>query len=333
MNILISMPKGYIRDSFIGGDVSQKIEFIGNVIWNEGTEQWSPEELRDKLEDMDVCITGWGVPRFDSKVLEKADRLKLLVHTGGTVAPVVSPDLYARGIRVVSGNDGYARSVAEGVIAYMLLGLRKLPHFIQEMKDTRWVKPSYYNEGLLDQTVGLIGFGKIAEYLIPLLKCFHTHIKVYSRHMTEEQAKAWGVERASIEEIMATCKIVSLHCASNAQNYHLINETNLKLLQDGALLLNTARGEVVDEDALADICSRRNITAVLDVYEQEDPVPTDCKLWDHENIIMIPHMCGPTVDQRRVIGRRLIHEIETFYTDGTLSMEIGEAAAARMTAK
>ena len=213
----------------------------------------------------------------------------------------------------------------------MLLGLRRLPYFMGEMRETGWVAPHYWNEGLLDQTVGLVGYGSVTAHLIPLLKMFDTRVKLYSSHMKPEEAKALGVELASLEEIMATCKVISLHCASTPQNHHLIDRRLLEMIPEGALLLNTARGDVLDEAALADECGRRAITAVLDVYEKESPLPVDSPLWGHDNILMIPHMCGPTVDQRRVIGRRLAGEIERFFAGEPLTMEISRSAAGRMT--
>lgn len=333
MNILVTMPCGFIRDTFLTEDVAEQLSKLGNVAWNTGNLQWSPEELQERLVDIDICVTGWGTKRFDEVVLAKANRLKLVAHTGGTVSTIVTPEFYERGIRIVSGNDAYARSVAEGVIAYILLSLRRLPHFMDELEQTKWVNPQYLNEGLLDQTVGLVGYGSIAKHLVPMLKAFNTRIKVYSSHLTDEEAESLGIQKASLEEVMSTCKIVSLHSASTPKTYHMINRDMLYLMQKGSLLVNTARGEILDEAALAEVCRDRGISAVLDVYEKEDPLPETSPLWGQPNILKIPHMAGPTVDQRRVVGLRLVNEIRRYMNGESLTMEIDAAAAARMTRK
>lgn len=333
MNILVTMPCGFIRDTFLTKDVAEQLSELGNVVWNSGVSQWSPEELRDRLTDVDICVTGWGTNRFDEAVLNKANRLRLVAHTGGTVSTIVTPEFYGRGIRMISGNDTYARSVAEGVIAYILLSLRRLPHFMEELEQTKWVNPHYLNEGLLDQTVGLVGYGSIAKHLIPMLKAFNTQIKVYSSHLTDEEAEAAGVQKATLEEVMSTCKIVSLHSAGTPETYHMVNRDILRLMQKGSLLVNTARGEILDEAALVEVCRDRGVSAVLDVYEEEDPLPETSPLWGQPNILKVPHMAGPTVDQRRVVGLRLVNEIRRYLNGEALTMEIDAAAAARMTRK
>lgn len=333
MNILVTMPCGFIRDTFLTKDVVQQLSGLGHVAWNTGDRQWSPEELQELLADTDICVTGWGTQRFDEVVLRKADRLKLVAHTGGTVATIVTPEFYERGIRIVSGNDAYARSVAEGVIAYILLSLRRLPYFMEKLEQTGWVMPQYLNEGLLDQTVGLVGYGSVAKHLVPMLRAFHAKIKIYSSHLTAEQAGALGIQKATLEEVMSTCKVVSLHSASTPATYHMINRELLGLMQRGSLLVNTSRGEILDEAALVEVCRDRGVSAVLDVYEEEDPLPKTSPLWGQPNILKIPHMAGPTVDQRRTVGLRLVNEIRRYINGEDLTMEIDAAAAERMTRK
>jgi phosphoglycerate dehydrogenase-like enzyme len=127
MKILVTIPNGDVKDTFIPPDVARKLESMGTVVWNDSDSNWSGDELGERLLGVDVCITGWTSPSFDEAALKKADRLKLVAHTGGAVTTYVSEAFFDRGLRIVSGNRLYAESVAEGVIAYVLSALRDIP--------------------------------------------------------------------------------------------------------------------------------------------------------------------------------------------------------------
>jgi phosphoglycerate dehydrogenase-like enzyme len=128
MKILVAIPNGDIKDTFIPPEVAEKLESLGTAVWNEGSEHWSGDELRDMLPGIGVCVTGWSDACFDENVLKGADSLKLVAHTGGAVASFVSPAFFDRGLTIVSGNRLYAESVAEGAIAYILSALRDIPY-------------------------------------------------------------------------------------------------------------------------------------------------------------------------------------------------------------
>lgn len=147
---------------FFGRERILELEALGTVEWNEGCEQFSQEELCERIAGKDICVTGWGSPLFDEKVLAHADRLKLIAHTGGSVKPIVTDAVYERGIRVVSGNRVFAESVAEGVIAYALAALRDIPYYSAQVKAGFW-RPKFENRGLLDRSVGIVGYGMTAE--------------------------------------------------------------------------------------------------------------------------------------------------------------------------
>lgn len=217
----------------------------------------------------DVCITGWGCKRFDKNVLENANELKIVAHTGGTVAPIVSDYLYEKGIKVISGNLIYAESVAEGVIAYILAALRDIPYYSKLMNEGGWKSADYYIEGLLDKTVGLVGFGTITRYVIGFLKPYRTKIKVFSKHIDQESIDKYGIQKASLEEIFTTCKIISIHSSKRPDTYHMIDKKLLQMIPDDSLFINTARGSIVDEEALTEELSKGRFKAVLDVFEVE----------------------------------------------------------------
>jgi len=330
MKMLVAMPQGVIRDTFIPPDVQEQIELMGSIVWNQTTEQFSTAEFREKIRDVDVCLAGWGCPRLDQSILENAEKLRLVAYTGGSVAPIVSDFLYEREIKIVCGNEIFAESVAEGVIGYLLASLRDLPYYDREMKNGRWRPSDYYNEGLLDQTIGLVGFGMVAKCLVRLLAPFRVKVKVYSKPADDVILAEYGLERASLEEIFTTCRIISLHVPRIPETYHMIDTRLLEMIPQGSILINTARGSVIDEKALLKELQKGKFKAVLDVFEEE-PLALDSGLRELKNVILIPHMAGPTIDRRKFVTLNLMDDIMRFFNREKLKYEISKEYAATMT--
>lgn len=330
MKILVTMPVGEVRESFLPLQVRERLESVAEVEYNTMERNFTPEELKERLRGKDIALTGWGTGLFDETVLEGNDTLRLIAHTGGSVTPVMSDEAYERGIRVISGNEMYAESVAESVIAYALASLRRIPEFIDRTRSGDWYHAGEVWEGLLDQTVGVIGFGMTSRHLFRMGKAFRLKFKVLEKpYLTSEVQQEYGFTTASLEEIFRTCKIVSLHCGMTKSYYHLVNRRLLEMMPDGALLINTARGPVIDEQALVAELKRGRIKAVLDVYEQE-PLPADSELRSLPNVYSIPHMGGPTFDRRRMIAMALIDDIERLERGEALHMEITREYASHM---
>lgn len=330
MEILVTQPAGNTRDSFITPDCEELLKKLGNVEYNSIGREFTPAELREKLKGKDIALTGWGTAKLDKAVLEGNDTLKMIAHTGGTVNSLVDGYAYSQGIRVASGNDVYAESVAEAVIAYMLLGLRKIPKYMGLVRENSWYNYVDSWDGLLDRTVGFVSFGMIPKHLVRMLKPFRVKIKVYSGHISDEELKLYGMERASLEEIFSTCDVISIHSALNEKTRHMINKELLQKIRSGALLVNTSRGAVIDEEALTEEMKKNRFTAVLDVYEHE-PLPLNHPLRTLPNVYPIPHMGGPTYDRRRFVTLALIEDMKNMINGKPLKTEISSSYFGHMT--
>ena len=329
IKILVSIPDGEVRDSFFSEELRERLERLGCVEWNANTEQYVEEELAEKLRGVDICISGWGNTPFHEKTLKYADKLKLIAHIGGSVRPMVGDVAFERGIRVCSGNRVFAESVAEGVLTYMLCSLRKIGEYEARMAAGEW--PSLIGtRGLLGRSVGLVGYGMIAEYLVKFLKPFGCRIMVSSRHISAEELAEAGIEAAAAEEIFRTCDIVSLHSSLTARTKHSIGADLLNSMKDGALLVNTARGALIDEEALVSVLQERPVWAALDVFETE-PLPMDSPLRECERVLLMPHAAGPTADRRYVVTSHVLDDIGRFLNGEPLDCEIDFARAGTMT--
>ena len=329
MNISVLMPDNDVRSVFIPPHGDKILRSLGNVTYNSG--DYGASNLKDLVKDSHVCITGWGCPRLDESIIGQATNLKLVAHTGGTVSPIVSDYMFEQGIKVISGNLIYAESVAEGTIAYILAALRKLPYYNKLVQEGNWSVTTSQSAGLLDKTVGLVGFGAIARFLVPMLKVFRADVQVYDPFVESHIFEEYGVKRVnSLEEIFSGCEIVSLHLAQLPETFHLINADLLSMLPDGALLVNTARGSTIDEKALALELISGRINALLDVFEEE-PLPQDSPLRGLDNAILIPHMAGPTQDRRSNVIIALAKDISNLFKGLPLKHEISKEYAVRMT--
>ena len=290
-----------------------------------------PEEVTLYAKNADVLMTGWGHPMITGSMLEGTS-IKLIAHTGGSVADYVAQDVYEKGIKVISGNDLYAESVAEGTIGYMMLALRKMVDYVEDTRAGYWhserCAPA---EGLLGQTVGLVGMGAITKNLIPMLKPFGVKLKLYSGYPIDAEYLAQNnAVQASLEEIFSTCKVVSIHSALNDRTKGMIGREHFDLLQDGAVFVNTARGAIIREEEMIEALKENRFMAVLDVYCKE-PLEPDSPLRSLKNVYCIPHQGGPTSDRTPVVTMRLADDMLRFAEGKPLQYEISREYAKRMT--
>lgn len=330
MKVFVSAPVGNIvRNTFFTPKACALLEQYFEVEYLQLDRQLLPEEIKEYAADADVIMTGWGHCMLSAEILE-GTAIKVIAHTGGSVADYVMPDVYEAGIRVISGNALYAQSVAEGAIAYMLMALRKLPDNVQNIRQGGW-QIRQTSEGLLDQTVGIIGLGTISRYLISMLKPFGVQIKIYSGHSIDAAfLQEHSAQQVSLEEIFSTCKIVSLHSALNDSTRGMIGKEHFGLLQDGAVFVNTARGGIIREEEMIAALEENRFKAVLDVFCKE-PLDAESKLRQLPNVYCLPHQGGPTVDRRPFVVMALANDLHRFAQGQIMVHEISPVAAKRMT--
>ena len=319
---------------FLTKETQQKFENNFDVIYNMGDSQFSKEELIEKISDVDAVITHWFSTRIDEDVLKAAKNLKIIGHLCGTVKPYICEAVYDRDIKVISGNDLlFAQSVAESALAYALVSLRKIDDDIMKMRTYNqdgWGMKDTKIRGLLCRTVGLVSFGAVAKHFAKMLSVFGCKVKAYSIDMTEEEMKKYNVEMASLEEIFSTCDVISVHTAYNQHTHHYIDKHLLSMIKENALFINTARGGVVDEEALADELSKNRFYAALDVFEQEPP-PADSKLYGLSNCLMFPHRGGPTPDLYKHITSKILDDVTNYLLKGEVpDSEISKERAFNM---
>ena len=193
---------------------------------------------------------------------------------------------------VIGGNNVFAKSVAEGTLAYILASLRRMEHYSGIMRAGGWKEVLFQNRGLRGKTVGVVGFGTITKYFLELIRWFGCEVLIYSSHIKEEEAAAYGGRPASLEEIFSTCSVVSNHLANNPQTRKMLTYKHFSSMLPYATFLNTGRGaQVVEEDLVRALTERPDLTAVLDVTHPE-PSPAGHPFYSLPNCFMTPHIAG-----------------------------------------
>ncbi len=330
MKIFITVPDTPRYFGFFTDRALEALEKLGAVTRNPYDRELTLEELVEMGQDADVLITGWSTPKIDKAAVQKMPKLKIIAYSAGSVAPVIDTDVYETGVRVLSGNDVFARSVAEGCLCYTLCALRRIEHYTAVMRDGGWKEQAFQNRGLIGKRVGIVGFGAIARYFVQLIRWFGCDVMIYSSHLSDEDAAKYGARAASLEEIFSTCDVISIHAAMNDKNAGMINRQLLSSMKPDALLVNTARGRIIDEPAMFEMLLDGKFYAALDVYAKEPPAP-DAPIRQCKNAFLMPHLAGPTMDMREVVILELCQDFVRFEKGEEMKLEISCEAAKRMT--
>ncbi len=330
--VLVTMQKGPTRESFFPADVRAYLEERFDVTYNDTGKGYSAADLHGILPAYDAVMTGWGSAYYDAAALDGNDRMKLIVHTGGTVGNLCGDYAYDNGVKVITGNLLYAESVAEGTLSYILMAQRRIPDYVLRMKNGGFKCDDDNWEELFGKTVGVVGLGTIAKFLIPMLKAFRCNILLYSHYDPDPVfMRENGVTRVGLDELFETADIITVHSALNAENRGLIGKEQFEKIKDGALFVNTSRGAVLDEAALIAEAQKQRFRVVLDVYSEEPP-KAESPLRTLPNVYCMPHMAGPTFDRRPKITKALIDEMVRYFNGAEhLTLEITREMAKRMT--
>lgn len=324
--MLVTLPTD-MRESFFTEDLYDRLDALGEVAYNETAEQFAPDELRERLRGVEACVTGWGTPQLDADALADADDLELLAHTGGSVADYASGTLYDRGVAVCSANRVMARFVAELTLGHAVGALRDVTRSNDEIAAGEWPEGDRVGT-LFGSSVGLVGLGTVGRHLLPLLAPFDVDVSVYDPYVSPADLAEYGfVEKATLPAAMDSA-VVSIHAARTPETVGMVGAEELAAMPDGALLVNTARAEIVERDALLAELRSGRVDAALDVFHEE-PLPADAELRSLPNVTCTPHTGGSRI--RPPLTEAMVAEVERHADGRALQHEIPRGQFSRMT--
>jgi|Deesub1362B_J571_1020462.scaffolds.fasta_scaffold00004_140 D-3-phosphoglycerate dehydrogenase len=263
----------------------------------------SIEELKRIIEPYS-CIIIRGRLKIDSKILERARNLKLIVRYGVGLDNIDLKYCRERGIKVFNTPKAFTEAVAELTMALILGILRGVGDGHFNIKKGVWIKKQLVGRELMDKTIGIIGFGRIGRRLAELLEPFNVEILAYDIIPVPKEYINRGVKQVDLDTLLRLSDIISIHVPLTPETYHLLNSRTLGLCKEGAYIINTSRGGVVDEEALKKLLREGKIGGIaLDVFEDE-PNP-DRELLEMERTLFTPHIGAQTVEARD----RAIYEV------------------------
>ena len=245
-------------------------------------------------------------------------KVKVLGNYGVGVSHIDLQACQRLGIVVTNTPDVLTDATAEIAVALMLMVARRAGEGERQVREHRWdgwAPTRMIGAAVTGKTLGLVGFGRIGQ--ATARKAHHgfgMRVLYYSRKRADAgiEAASGGQHCAALEDLLEQSDFVSLHCPGGAETRHLLNATRLRRMQRSAFLINTARGEVVDEAALAAVLREGVIAgAGLDVYEQEPRVPE--ALMGFENVVLLPHLGSGTLETRVAMGMRVAANLERFF--------------------
>ncbi len=283
--------------------------------------------MLELLREARVAITGWGTPLLDAELLAAAPKLGLIAHSAGSVKAVINEAVYDRGIRVTTAAGANAVPVAQFTVAMMIMLLKQVPWLMQDYRQGsgKGANPRMAAvRELQDISVGIVAASRIGRRVIELLKGYSgIDIRLYDPFITPEAARAMGVTLSTLDDVFR-CEVVSIHAPNIPETRKMISARLLGLLPDHAVLINTSRGALIDEQALVAEVRKRPLYVALDVTDPEPPAP-DSPLRTEPNILLTPHIAGAMKQARRDMGALAIDETLRFLADQPLQAEVTRA--------
>ena len=266
------------------------------------------ESLLAALGEADALLVR-SATRVDAELLSAAPRLQVVGRAGVGVDNVDVPAATARGVLVINAPTANVVSAVEHTFALLFALLRRVPAAAASMAAGRWEKSKFLGSELAGKTLGIVGLGQVGSRVAARGRAFEAKLVGYDPFLAEERAKEMGVPLASLPDLLAASDIVTLHATAGEKGKPLLGASELAKMKPGAILVNVARGSLVDRDALVEaLRSGRLSGAALDVFDPEPPAPDD-PLPRLPNVVASPHLGASTVEAQERVSLQTVEAV------------------------
>jgi phosphoglycerate dehydrogenase-like enzyme len=302
----------------------ESLDGFATVVHHEDDEPADHDALVELLSGVRACITSWGVAQLDAEVVAAATELEAVAHMGSSVKRFLSDEIWERGIRVTSAGVSLARDVAETTLGLMIVARKRIWPLGRHVSAGGWrdgpVWDRWDARELTRSQVGIVGASNVGRRVIELLEPFETEILLFDPYVDDTEADTLGVRTVELDELVESADVVSLHCPANAETHHLMNADRLAAMRDGTALINTARGALIDEDALVAELESGRLFAFLDVTDPEPPA-IDSPLRRLDNVVVTPHIAG-CIENCTRMGELAVEELRRHFAGEPAVYEI-----------
>jgi phosphoglycerate dehydrogenase-like enzyme len=289
----------------------------------------SEDALRREVAERDALVTTWRSPRLTADLVRSAPRLRLIAHCGGEVRARMEDDVLDL-VTVTNAAEPMARPVAEMAVALVLALVRRVTAYDREMRAVAVPFGDDFRGGetLAGRTVGVVGLGRVGRETARLLRAFDVRLL---GHDPYAGVPPEDVETVALDDLCRRSSVVVLAAGLTAETKGLFDAERLALLADGAILVNVARGGLVDLDALLTELRRGRVAAALDVTDPLEPLPADHEFRRLPNVVLTPHVAGGGVETRRAIAETVLDDVERFFRGERPRNVVTRAMLHRMT--
>ena len=295
--------------------IEKKLKQKFKVILNKSDKKLSYNELKKKIQNIDIlvpCVSD----TIDGSIIKSGKKLKLIANFGNGVDNLDLVTAKEKGVIVTNTPDVLTEDTADLVLTMILMISRKVIDAQKKLMSGNWSGwgPSEtMGKRIKGQNIGIIGMGRIGCAVANRLKILGGKILYHNRkRLNKSIEKKYSAQFFSNLDLMISkSDIISIHCPYTPETFHLLSKKRLKLLKRNCIIINTSRGEIIDEQALAILLHQKKIGgAGLDVFEHEPQITPS--LLDSQNVVLLPHISSATIESRVAMGERVIKNIEFF---------------------
>jgi phosphoglycerate dehydrogenase-like enzyme len=288
----------------------------------------------DALAEVEIVVGSWGCSVLDDALLARMPKLRLLAYAAGTVKMTVTPATWEHGIVVSSAAAANAVPVAEFTFAAVVMIAKDMFRIRDRHREVRGREPvsgagPAGEVGTRGLRVGVIGASTIGRLVIERLQTLDARIAVSDPYLDADAAAALGVEPMDLDDLFGWADVVTVHAPELPATRHLVNADRLARMHDGAWLVNTARGSIVDTEALTRECVSGRLSAFLDTPDPE-PLPAESPMYDLPNVVLTPHIAGSLGNEIARMGDLAVTEVRRFLAGEPLRYEVRADDLARI---
>ncbi len=290
------------------GERLARLERLGEFTAYYG-EPPSTEEYIERIGDADGIISGWGL---NNDVLQAVEELEVVSFVGLGASTFIDLDEATRRGITVTHTLSVAETIAEHTMALMLAAVRHIARLDRDIRNGHWnvELPGFDLRG---KTLGLIGFGRIAEATVPLAKAFGMRVIVWTRNPSDERATRHGIEFCDLDDLLMKSDVLSLHPLLTPETEGLITAERLHKTKPGVVIVNTARAQILDEPAFLELLTSGHIAAAgIDVFNDE-PLPLAHPFTKLDNVVLTPHVASNTLEANAALFDMAIDNLEAFF--------------------
>jgi D-3-phosphoglycerate dehydrogenase / 2-oxoglutarate reductase len=300
----VSLPVVLIADKL----AQSTVEALGDQVevrWVDGPDR---EKLLAAVPEADALLVR-SATTVDAEVLSAAPKLKIVARAGVGLDNVDVDTATERGVLVVNAPTSNIHSAAEHALALLLSAARQIPPADASLREHAWKRSSFSGTEIFGKTVGIVGLGRIGQLVAQRLAAFGAHIAAYDPYVSSARAAQLGIELLSLDQLLARADFISVHLPKTPETAGLIDKEALAKTKPGVIIVNAARGGLVDEAALAEAVSSGHVRAAgIDVFTSEPC--TDSPLFDLPQVVVTPHLGASTAEAQDRAGTDVAESVK-----------------------